>query len=88
MLGRCYACKGNGKVTGLGCIEVKCRNCKGSGEAELPVNTVVSTLTTIDAIHGSALTPEFKVEIVSNDESLPVKAVTKVGRKVFKRVKS
>jgi len=88
MLGRCFACKGNGKVIGLGCIEVKCRNCKGTGEAELPVNTVVSPLTTIDAIHGTVLLPEFKVEFVSNDESVPVKAATKVARKVFKRVKA
>jgi hypothetical protein len=48
----------------------------------------VSPLTTIDAIHGTVLLPEFKVEFVSNDESVPVKAATKVARKVFKRVKA
>ena len=81
MIGRCYACNGTKKVSGMGCMIQTCRICKGTGEFELPVTTPVSNDDNVVALDSIGL-PESSPAIEAKAQA------SKVARKVFKRVKS
>ena len=40
MFQRCYVCRGQKKVAGLGCIIKKCRECAGTGFIEIEQDVV------------------------------------------------